>query len=181
VLEYGTPGSVGGRLGQLAVLPRWQTAEMLTIRRASAADAAAARELGENAFAELRSVYEPSPLAKEMHAGMGELGRLVAEADGRFVGTVRYRVSGMCLHVTGLAVSPDSRSRGIARRLITQLASLAKERGCSKMGLYAVEQTGNVAVFERLGFHVVAASPAQYSISVDGRPLTEAYMERAVA
>src|SRR5262249_8732335 len=107
--------------------------------------------------------------------------RLVAEEDGRIVGTVCFRVDGDLLRVMGLAVLPLCRHRGIARSLVRCLAGIAEERKCRGLGLYTVRQTGNIPIFERLGFRLIAEGPADYFISVTGQPLTEAYMELDVA
>ena len=57
---------------------------------------------------------------------------------------------------------------------------IAKDRGCRAVALYTVAQTGNVPIFERLGFQLVSEQPDTYSMSINGEPLTEAYLEREV-
>ena len=57
---------------------------------------------------------------------------------------------------------------------------MAKLKGCRALELYTVTKTGNVSVFERLGFRVVSEQPDSYTVSADGGPLMEAYMEREV-
>jgi predicted N-acetyltransferase YhbS len=152
-----------------------------SIRMATPTDAAAAERVEEEAFATVRSIYRPNAAAHANRFAIAPtLERLVAEVDGRIVGTVRFGVFGDRLRVIGLAVLPELRRRGVARALVEELARVAKLKGCRALGLYTVTKTGNVPVFERLGFRVVSEQPDVYSVSPDGGPLTEAYMEREV-
>jgi len=154
----------------------------ISVRLARPEDAEAVRRVGDEAFATVRQLYHPSPAA---HANLSTMApaleRLVAEDGGEVVGAVRFGNFDDCLRVIGLAVLPQSRRRGVARALIQQLAGVARNRGCRALALYTVTKTGNVAIFQRLGFAVVSEQPDAYSISVDGEPLTAAYMERTVA
>ena len=152
------------------------------VRMARPEDQEAVRRVSDEAFATVRPVYRPNPAAhSNLSAIAPALERLIAEEDGHVVGTARFGVFDDCLRVIGLGVPPPFRRRGVARALIEQLARLAKDKGCRALALYTVTRTGNVSIFARLGFHVVSEQPDAYSISVDGEPLTEAYMERSVA
>jgi len=154
----------------------------LVVRIATSQDTEAARRVGDEAFATVRSVYRPSPQATTNLATISPaLERLVAEDGDQIVGTVRFRVLEGCLRVIALAVPPQCRRRGVARMLIDRLTVIAKDRECRALALYTVTQTGNVPIFEQLGFRLVCERPDTYSISVGGEPLTEAYMERSVA
>jgi len=57
------------------------------------------------------------------------------------------------------------------------VARLARDKRCRTLALYTVTKTGNVAIFNRLGFQVISEQPDEYSISADGEALREAYME----
>jgi GNAT superfamily N-acetyltransferase len=108
------------------------------------------------------------------------LKRLVAEEQGQIVGTVRYMAEGVDLRLIGLGVRPSFQRKGIARALVEHLERIADAEGARRLSLQVVRETGNVEVFEGMAFHVVAEWPARYSVSVDGRPLTEVRMERRV-
>jgi ribosomal protein S18 acetylase RimI-like enzyme len=151
----------------------------LVVRAAGPVDDEAARRVAALAFETVRAVYRPSPAAVATASEI-ELERLVAIADGDVVGTVRFGVADERLRVIGLAVLPACRRRGIARALLDELARIAQARGGRVLALFTIVQTGNVAVFERLGFRCIWEAAAADSISVTGRPLTEAYMERDV-
>jgi ribosomal protein S18 acetylase RimI-like enzyme len=152
-----------------------------SVRMATPTDAAATLHVEEEAFATVRSLYRPNDAARaNLSAIAPALERLVAEVDGRVVGTVRFGVFGDRLRVIGLAVVPTFRRCGVARALVEELTRVGKLKGCRALALYTVTKTGNVSVFERLGFRVVSEQPDAYSVSTDGGPLTEAYMEREV-
>jgi len=152
------------------------------VRLATPQDAPAAQRVSEEAFASLRTIYRPSAVAQANRAAISkDLRQLVAEKQGRIVGTVRFGIFDNCLRVIGLAVAPQNRRRGVARALIEELARIASQRGCQSLSLYTVTQTGNVPIFQRLGFKVVSEQPDRYSESVTGESLTESYMVRDVA
>ncbi len=153
----------------------------ILVRFAKTEDGEAAGRVSDEAFAAVRRIYHPSPAAHtNLLAITPALERLVAEDGGQIVGTVRFGIFDACLRVIGLAVLPQFQRRGVARALIAELARLARDEGCRALALYTVTKTGNVAVFERLGFDVVSERPGHYSISADGEPLTEAYMEQTL-
>jgi predicted N-acetyltransferase YhbS len=164
---------------ELANVPE-ATRMSLLVRIATYEDEEAVQRVTDEAFATVRSVYHPAPQAVAHLASISPaLERLVADDRDQIVGTVCFRVVDVCLRVMALAVQPECRRRGIARALVDRLVTIAKDRECRALTLYTVTQTGNVPVFERLGFKLVGEQPDTYSISLSGEPLREAYMERA--
>jgi len=153
----------------------------ISVRFANTEDEEAAGRVSEEAFAAVRRFYRPNPAA---HANLSAIApaleRLVAEDGGPIVGTVRFGIFDGCMRVVGLAVPPRFQRRGVARALIEEVARLARDKGCRSLALYAVTKTGNVAIFNRLGFQVISERPDEYSISADGEALREAYMERTL-
>ncbi len=147
----------------------------LVVRTATDQDAAAAQLLSDRAFDELRTIYRPKAAAS---AAGPPLIRLIAEADGHLVGTVQYAIESERLHLRGLAVEPAHRRTGVARALIEQLAGLAQTENLRALSLYTIGQTGNVAVFERLGFGTIREEPATWAECDSGELLTDVYMER---
>ncbi len=152
---------------------------MILVRDARPEDASDVVRVQDAAFVALRRIYRPSDQAIA-HAKTLPLARIVAIDDERLVGTVQHRIDGDRLRVVALAVAPDAQRHGIARALVEQLVETARRRECSALALFTIEQTGNVAVFERLGFAVVSRRPETWSISVRGDALVEVYMERAI-
>jgi ribosomal protein S18 acetylase RimI-like enzyme len=60
---------------------------------------------------------------------------LVAEQDGRIVGTVMAGFDGHRGSVNYLAVDPNTRKQGIARRLMSEAERLLAEAGCPKINI----------------------------------------------
>jgi ribosomal protein S18 acetylase RimI-like enzyme len=149
----------------------------IVVRPAEADDVGVIRELSERAFSTVRHIYQPSARALEHRSSLA-LEALIAFRDGMPAGVVQWALEDDALRVIGLAVLPEQRRHGIARSFIERLSRIAAERGCRALTLHTVVQTGNVAVFERLGFQVIEERPDAYSVSPNGDPLTEAYMER---
>jgi hypothetical protein len=65
--------------------------------------------------------------------------------------------------------------------MVESLAEKASSMGLAKLSLFTVRETGNVPIFEHLGFKVVREEPAQDIESATGSPLREVYMERTLA
>ena len=150
-----------------------------SVREATEADNGAVEEVCRLATEDLRRVYRPAPPLSERGVSK-PTSRLVAEIGGTIVGTVRYCLDSDRLHIIGLMVSPCHRRRGVARRLVESLAEIGRANWAGRLSLFTVKESGNVPVFERLGFRVVRETAAADLESVSGEPLTEAYMERFV-
>ncbi len=128
----------------------------LTIRRATDDDADCVAEVVAAAFAPLRSIYRPKPeIASRVAQFTGLSTRIVAELDGRIVATVQFDNHKEHIHVIGLAVLPQFQRLGIARRLLDWIMAQAPALGLSVVVLDTIKETGNVMLFEKLGFHVV--------------------------
>ncbi|HVT07359.1 MAG TPA: GNAT family N-acetyltransferase [Polyangia bacterium] len=88
----------------------------MTIRRAAVSDAAALLELWKSADA------SPSPTDTradlERALGNDALACFVAEMDGVLVGSIIATFDGWRAHIYRLAVRPELRRQGIARRLV---------------------------------------------------------------
>ena len=151
---------------------------MLSVRVAADTDNAAALRIAQQAFDELRSIYRPKELA--MPVASPKSVRLVAEADDQIVGTVLYTTESDRLHLRGLAVDSLFRRAGVATALIEYLIELAKTAGLKSLSLYTVKQTGNVTIFDRLGFHIVSEEPAYWAVSGSGIELTDVFMQKPV-
>jgi GNAT superfamily N-acetyltransferase len=104
----------------------------------------------------------------------------VAECEAGIVGTLQYQEREESLHVKGVAVRTDWRRRGVARKLMEFVAAEARGRGSGRMTLYTVKQTGNVAVFERLGFCAVREEEDAKVKLIGGGVAVDVLMERRI-
>jgi GNAT superfamily N-acetyltransferase len=77
----------------------------------------------------------------------------VRDSQGATLGIARGAVSGLWLGITALEVTPDSRRRGLGRRLIAALAEDASREGCRHAWLQVAHaNVGAHALYVQLGF-----------------------------
>lgn len=124
-------------------------------------------------------MYRPTAAARQARTTKdGTLDRLVAVLDGHVVGTVQYRVADGRLSFLALGVHPAHRRRGVARALIRHLETIAARSGCGSVTAHTVRETGNVPIFEKLGFEVESEEPTPLFESERHRTLTEVAMRK---
>ena len=127
------------------------------------ADIARAREL--HAFTQavfgVLDIDPPLSVLKETAADFAARLRdetaFIVEAEAQLVGSVFCATKGDALHVGRLAVAPAWRRRGVASALLEAAKAEARRRGLARITLGArIALPGNVALFSRHGFAVVA-------------------------
>jgi GNAT superfamily N-acetyltransferase len=150
------------------------------VRKMTPGDARAIEEISRLAIADLRKVYRPTPSFFMPKTSRKQLPQLVAEIDGRVVGTVTYRLEDLTLHAMSLFTHPDHRRCGVARALLDSLADIARSSGKTCLSLNTIVQTGNVPIFERLGFIVIEEFTPVDAERTSGGEIREAYLERDV-
>lgn len=151
----------------------------LHVREASTSDMPDVTSLMGAATAQLRTVYRPSPNAAARARSATNVRWLIALSGTRTIGALRYTTESDRLHL-GVGVLPEFQRQGVARALLDALAAKATALGLPKLSLYAIEQTGNVPIFAKLGFNAIRKEPAKDIESVNGQPLTDVYMERTL-
>jgi predicted N-acetyltransferase YhbS len=155
--------------------------QAIRVRAANEGDIDSVAAVTASALKTLRLTYRPPAAAtarREQTASRRQ--RLVAEIEDQVCGTVEYELKDDSLHLMALAVTSAHRKRGIARRLIEHLAVLAAGAGKPRLSLYTIAQTGNVAVFERLGFQAIREEPAVDLVSETVPALSEVYMVKVL-
>ena len=109
--------------------------------------------LSNTSFSELRKIYLPTSKAQRNQASSTDewicLGYYL---DHKLVGLIKVKLSGKTLNLSTLAVMPECRKRGVARSLILEAERMFSNAGL--LSVWCVEQTGNVEIFEALGFKV---------------------------
>lgn len=84
---------------------------------------------------------------------------LVAEEQGRIVGTAMGGYDGHRGWIYSVAVQPDERGRGIGAGLVTELETRLAGKGCLKVNLQVrTENTAVIDFYQRLGYghdHVI--------------------------
>jgi ribosomal protein S18 acetylase RimI-like enzyme len=106
---------------------------------------------------------------------------LVAVLEGRVVGVVQFHISEDRLSFLGLGVHPRFQRRGVAGALIRHLETIGRNCGCKAVILHTVRETGNVEVFQRLGFLVESEEPTTLFQSDRFSALSEVVMRREVS
>ena len=154
---------------------------MITVRDSQPEDVEAVARVDASARATLRETYRPNQKALAHKQSITrELRRLVATSGGTLVGTTRYYVDGDAMRLIGLGVHRGFRRQGVARALVAEVAERTRRLGLSVLITHTVAETGNVPVFEALGFEVQSRCPDEYSESVSGAPLTAVSMKLSV-
>lgn len=146
------------------------------VRKAQDCDGSGIRILIAAATQELRRVYKPRPVAS--HPAPEEAESLVAVVGDRIVGVVEYVTREASIYVRGLAVHPEFRRQGVARAMLSEVARVARQLKLSKLNLSTIRETGNPAVFERLGFVSQAAYPSPLFVDAADQPVTQVDMMR---
>jgi len=152
------------------------------IRPAGPADRECAWQVYRAAFAPLRAVYRPPGDVEAHERKRAQLGhRLVAHCSRVLVATVQYEVHARHVHLIGLAVDPRHQRRGIGALLVDHVAKLAPALGHAVLALDTIRETGNVPIFERMGFHVTSERRTELFESDVFPQLHEVLMERRLA
>ena len=94
------------------------------------------------------------------------------------MGTAEYVLREDHVYVQGIAVHPSHRCTGVCRALLLELEKIARVEELMRLTLCVIEETGNVKVFERLGFNVVGFTSASRYISPSGVSVTRVDMKR---
>jgi predicted N-acetyltransferase YhbS len=159
-----------------------QTPLDIAIRKATDADVDDVAAVFAAAFEPLRSIYRPTAEVAARQPQRAQAGtRLVAEVAGRLVATVQFDSHQEHVHIMGLAVHPDFQRMGIAGRMIDWIESQARSLGHNLVVLDTIKETGNVSVFEKLGFRVYNEEITSDFESDTYPVLHEVKMERTVA
>ena len=156
-----------------------QTPTDIHVREARSDDADRVSVICEAAFAPLRSIYRPTGAAIARQTERAHLGtQLVAEFEGALAATVQYDQHADHVHVIGLAVHPDYQRRGIAGFLLEEICQRAILLKQPVVVLDTIKETGNVPIFEKLGFRVTHEAVATWCVSETCPVLHEVKMER---
>ncbi|GEM_PF-6824927 len=106
--------------------------------------------------------------------------RIVAVADNKIVGVATYEVEGDFLYFGSLGVLSAYRKMEIAKKIISYIEEAAQTMGFSKIKCATMEKTGNVSIFEKIGFKKNSREITDKFESVDGDPVVEVYLEKSV-
>jgi len=133
----------------------------IDVRLARTEDAPAILAVIRGAFAQYDDILEPpsgamSETVETVAARLGDEICLVACAATTPVGCVFYKEIGEAIYFSRLAVLPERRGQGLARRLIAEIEAAACAAGAAAVTLgVRIALPGNVALFAALGYREV--------------------------
>lgn len=152
------------------------------IRQADDRDSKEAAELSAAAFVPLRAVYRPTREAvRRQHHRQRDETRIIAELGGRIVGTVEVDCHSDHLQLIGWAVHPDFQRKGIAYAMLDWIERHVRRDGHEAIVLATIRETGNVALFEGMGFEVVDEKEADWCVSESFEQLHDVKMAKKIA
>ncbi|QUJ66195.1 GNAT family N-acetyltransferase [Photobacterium sp. GJ3] len=137
-------------------------------------------ELSKSCFDELRQFYRPTEVAvsNKNSVKSSKWSCFGFHVNGCLVGVVEAKLVGSELQLSSLAVAASFRKKGVARSLVQFLGTYYKL--IHSVSVWCVEETGNVTIFEALGFHVAQRFESDLFILADGSKATEVQLKRKV-
>jgi ribosomal protein S18 acetylase RimI-like enzyme len=151
---------------------------MINVRASHAGDAEQIERILATATGELRTIYMPTQPPTTSSAA--STSRVAAIDDhGNVMGIADFLPLSSALYIQNLAVAPAYRRRGAARALLDHIAVIAVGMQLPILQLATVRETGNVAVFECLDFHVIATRVSDRFITPNGLPVSIVTLERS--
>lgn len=139
------------------------------IRTATAADAAAIRDLTRAAYARWVPVIgrEPLPMRADYEAAVRDHRIDLLLVGGRLVGLVEMIDGGDHLLIENVAVDPTVQGRGHGRRMLDHAEAVAAHLGRGEMRLYTNKSfAANVAIYLRHGYVVDREEPFMEGFTV---------------
>jgi N-acetylglutamate synthase-like GNAT family acetyltransferase len=105
---------------------------------------------------------------------------LVAVYNQDIVATVSYYVQNEVTNIYSLGVLDEYRKNGITRKLFEHIEDLTKKVGAKKLSLNTIKETGNIMIFEKLGYKVIEEKVAVNAVSPDNQQVHEFRMEKDI-
>ena len=131
--------------------------ETLELRRATPADAEAARTLTRQAYAKWVPLIgrEPRPMQADYDRAVREHRIDLASCDGALAGLIETIVQPDHLLIENVAVAPSCQGRGIGRALMAHAERLAAILGYRELRLYTNKAFAeNVGLYLKLGYRI---------------------------
>ena len=127
------------------------------MRQATAADAAAIRDLTRQAYAKWVPMIgrEPKPMTADYDSAVARHRFDLLYVDGTLAALIETIREADYLLVENVAVSPSFQGRGLGRKLMAHAEVLARELGFGTIRLYTNQRFAeNIALYRRLGYEV---------------------------
>ena len=145
------------------------------MRRATATDAPAVRQLVRNAYAKWVPIMgrEPMPMLADYDVAVREHEVDLAYVGGALAAIIEVIVHADHLFVENIAVSPTHQGQGLGRHLMAHVEARAKGLGLPQLRLLTGQvMEGNIRLYQSLGFRIDRTEPFMGGFTV--------YMSKAV-
>lgn len=138
----------------------------MQIRFAEQEDVSGIAEVLAESFAEYKSLYTPegfaatTPTSTQIKARFDEGPIWVALYKEKIVGTVSAVPKGNRLYIRSMAVSPNTRGKGIGELLLSEIENFAVERGYESLVLSTTPFLNRaIRLYENFGFRRIDEGP----------------------
>lgn len=149
------------------------TQHKIEVRTATAQDAQAVHEILMASFAPFKDQYTeeaynitimtPADIEERIHNG--EYDVLVANLNGRLVGTVTLQYRMDDVYVRSMAVRPSAQGKGVGRKLIEALEEYGRQRGCKTITLECFKPLKRaISVYEKASYKITGKKRRYYGI-----------------
>lgn len=129
----------------------------MDLRRGTAADAVAIRDLTRQAYAKwvLLIGREPKPMTANYEEAVAKHRFDLLYVDGTLAALIETIREADHLLVENVAVSPSFQGRGLGRSLMAHAEMLAREMGFGTIRLYTNQRFAeNIVLYRRLGYEI---------------------------
>ncbi len=150
--------------------------KMIEVRQQNELEAKIAESIFTAATNELRAIYRPVAMADD-NLPVNSI-KVVATINDKVVGLAQYLIGTDSIKLSGLAVSPDYRRRGVAGAIVQYLVQEANNNRKADIVLGTIKETGNVDIFVRLGFTVIEEVIAEKFVGACGDKVTLVTMRK---
>lgn len=102
---------------------------------------------------------------------------IVGSLNQMVVTTIQYQAENGILFLFGLSVHEEFRRRGIAREVMKYLIALVKAQKLKLIRFNTMRITGNVEIFQKLGFIVTSEKASVLCEGLNGEQIMDVQME----
>jgi ribosomal protein S18 acetylase RimI-like enzyme len=138
---------------------------MITVTKASEADAETVHSVMKAAFAEHATLAAPSRAGQETVEDVrgfivNKGGAILAWKNGKAIGTARYQLYPDYVYVGRVGVLPESRGLGVGKLLMAHIEQIALEVGRPEIRLGTRKSLpGNAIFYQKLGYSIFKIEP----------------------
>lgn len=124
-----------------------------------------------NRIMEIEKRSFPYPWSKKSYLGMSMMRTtrfLVAKDESKILGFVLYQLLEDEIEIHSIAVDPDSRRRGVSRKMFNFILDEAREKGIKQIFLQVRRSNESArSLYKKFGFRIIGTRPNHYEDGED--------------